>query len=244
MYSGFSPRGNRGFSSVFSSRPTQLLVRSSMGNMAGINEAEEKRLGELYAGMSEGELAKISDDAASLTETARAALFAELDRRNLPMPEMAEKNPPVPEFRNLVTVRQFRDLTDALAAKGSLESAGIECFLRDDNMVRMDWFYSNMIGGVRLQVDPEDLEAAAAVLDAPIPEDFNVEGIGDFEQPRCPKCGSLAVGFEHLDRPLALTGLLASLPITRTLNLWVCDDCGHQWKEEQSNSEIPDNRKS
>src|SRR6202020_2478284 len=41
------------------------------------------------------------------------------------------------EVRELVTVRKFRDLPEALLAKGSLESAGIECFLADENLVRL-----------------------------------------------------------------------------------------------------------
>ena len=54
------------------------------------------------------------------------------------------------DVRNLVSIRQFRDLPEALLAKGCLESAGIECFFRDDNLVRLDWFISNFIGGIKL----------------------------------------------------------------------------------------------
>ena len=60
------------------------------------------------------------------------------------------------EVRELVTIRQFRDLPEALLAKGSLESAGIECFLADENLVRLDWFISNFIGGIKLKVRVPD----------------------------------------------------------------------------------------
>ena len=53
---------------------------------------------------------------------------------------------------NSVTLRQFRDLPEALLAKGSLESAGIQVYLVDDNMIRMDWFISNLLGGIKLNV--------------------------------------------------------------------------------------------
>ena len=69
------------------------------------------------------------------------------------------------EFENFVTVRKFRDLPEALLAKGSLESAGIECNLLDDNMVRLDWFWSNLIGWVRLQVASAEADEATAILD-------------------------------------------------------------------------------
>jgi XTP/dITP diphosphohydrolase len=64
----------------------------------------------------------------------------------------------------LVTIRRFRDLPAAHIALSKLESAGITCELADDEMVRMDWFYSNMIGGVRLQVAEDEVEDAKQVL--------------------------------------------------------------------------------
>jgi hypothetical protein len=62
----------------------------------------------------------------------------------------------------LVTIRQFGDMTEALLAKGCLESAGIECFLTDLNVTRLEWPLSR---GMRLQVNVNDAEAAAALLD-------------------------------------------------------------------------------
>jgi hypothetical protein len=72
------------------------------------------------------------------------------------------------ESRELATVRVFWSLSEALFAKGSLESAGIECFLADDNMVRLDWFIVNVIGGIKLKVAVEDVETALALLNRPM----------------------------------------------------------------------------
>ena len=80
------------------------------------------------------------------------------------------------EFQDLVTIRQFRDLPQAILAKGVLDSAGISCFLADENIVRMDWFISNLVGGVKLKVGREDMEAANSVLEEPAaeePEEFD-----------------------------------------------------------------------
>lgn len=69
----------------------------------------------------------------------------------------------------LVTIRQFGDTTEALLAQGCLEANGIECFLADLNMARVDWPLSR---GIRLQVSPDDAAAAIAVLDqAPLESD-------------------------------------------------------------------------
>jgi hypothetical protein len=48
-------------------------------------------------------------------------------------------------------------------AKGSLEAAGIQAYLVDDNMIRMDWFISNLLGGIKLKVRAEDAEAAVEI---------------------------------------------------------------------------------
>ena len=60
----------------------------------------------------------------------------------------------------LVTLQRFRDVPEALLAKGKLESAGIACALADGNLVRMDWLLSNAIGGIRLQVHLQDVDSA------------------------------------------------------------------------------------
>jgi len=46
-------------------------------------------------------------------------------------------------------------------AKGCLQSAGIECFLADENITRLEWPLSR---GMRLQVNPDDAETALAFL--------------------------------------------------------------------------------
>jgi hypothetical protein len=65
------------------------------------------------------------------------------------------------EAPELVTIRQFGDMAEALLAKGCLDSAGIECFLADLNMARVEWPVSR---GLRLQVNPDDAETAIAML--------------------------------------------------------------------------------
>ena len=67
----------------------------------------------------------------------------------------------------------------------------------------MDWFISNLVGGIKLCVRPEDADAAVELLDQPIPADFDVEGVGPFQQPACPHCESLDVSYETLHKPVA-----------------------------------------
>lgn len=133
------------------------------------SEQERQRLTALYAGMQESELAEIAADAQSLTEIARETLRSEISRRGMTLaPETAaptiidanKADPPKP-----VIIGRYRDLPEASIAKSILDSAGIEGFLIDDNLVRLDWFYSNLVGGIKLVVREEDAETATKLLD-------------------------------------------------------------------------------
>ncbi len=134
----------------------------------------EDELVETYRSASDGQLLDLALTYDSLTDAAQRALRAEFGYRGLEPPEIPDA-PPAPEFQHLVTVRQYRDLTEAQLAKGILDSAGILSFLRDENTVRMDWFYSNSIGGIRLQVRDEDHSMAESLLSQPIPEQTQID---------------------------------------------------------------------
>jgi XTP/dITP diphosphohydrolase len=133
--------------------------------------------------------------------------------------------------QQLVTIWHFRDLPAAQIALSKLESAGITCELADDEMVRMDWFYSNLIGGIRLQVAEDEVEEALTLLREPVADHFTAEEIGEeFSQPQCPNCGSLDV--THVNRPRAVTYLALaalSLPIMSGIDEMKCETCGNTW---------------
>jgi len=210
--------------------------------VSSLEESQERRrLGQNYAAMTDGELQCLARNPEALTEVAWEMLEEELDRRYLEIP--VDDTPPKEELdlRRLVTIRQFRDLPEALLAKGSLESAGIECFLRDDNMVRLDWLISNFIGGVKLCVQPEDAEKAKSLLDEPILEGLYVQGIGLYEQPRCPKCDSLDVSFRELD-PAAYLSLAVRVPIPFQREGWRCRTCNAEWEDDEASGAVDSSR--
>jgi hypothetical protein len=129
-------------------------------------EQEGRRLAEVYSSQSDGELERVAGQASELTDVARETLRAELTKRGLyvgQLEEPADSNEP--EFRDLVPIRTFWNLLEAQLAKGLLESAGIEAFLFDDNMVRLDWFNANALGGVKLRVDADKVEEATRILE-------------------------------------------------------------------------------
>jgi hypothetical protein len=204
-------------------------------------EEERLRLAELYASMTEGELRKIADDPKSLTEPASEALSSEFARRALDVNLEIPQPEPVshPEIPDLVILRHFRDLPDALIAKGGIESAGIECFFDDDNIVRMDWFISNAVGGIKLLVRPQDATAANEILEHGVPEAFDVPGVGEYEQPRCPKCQSLDVISELVRNVGENDSGGSGGVVPRVQRGWKCESCGNAWPASPDDPIIP-----
>jgi len=202
--------------------------------MGKIDERRErKRLAELYAGMEKGELEEIARDAGSLTPVAREALRSEMLGRGMEAPpanteavetSSSKKDPPSP-----VMIARYGGVPEALLAKSMLESAGIESFLGDENLVRLDWFYSNLVGGIKLMVREDDAETARKLLEKNIPGKLEVTGVGEYAQPACPKCGSLDVSFDGLDKQIAYGGFFLGVPIHVNRKGGKCHACGHEW---------------
>jgi hypothetical protein len=134
---------------------------------------ERQRLIDVYSHMTDGELQELAEDTASLTGLASKVLNDEMARRELsPLQPDPDGSQDETALRPMVTIRSFPDVMQAWLAKSSLESAGIECYLVDDNMVRLDWGISIVLGGVKLRVKPEDAEEALVFLDQPVPEEL------------------------------------------------------------------------
>lgn len=236
--------------------------------MAMIDPEEERlRLAQFYSQQMDGELEAVALQAYELTDLAREVLRSELSSRGLstePLeralvstaaPVQATPVPPpartptaeLPAWldadralRELVTLRKFRDIPEALLAKGCLESAGIESCLVDDNMVRLDWFWSNLVGGIKLQVDLKDVDVANEILDQPIPQGFEVAGFGEYQQPSCPKCQSLDVTFQELNKPIAYATMYVGVPIPLRRRAWRCRSCDAEWIDDG----LPETRES
>jgi len=132
-------------------------------------ETERERLARQYEQFSDVALAELAADAGSLTDAARDALRSELTKRSLPIDLAKPDNEDPIQQRQisgpLVMVKRFRDMPEAQIAESILDSAGIDCFLADENTIRMDWLWSNLLGGFKLMVRPEDLDTATQLLD-------------------------------------------------------------------------------
>jgi len=122
-------------------------------------------------------------------------------------------------------------MPDAFLFSSVLGSAGIECYLADENTIRMDWFWSNLLGRIKLCVKRADADEASSLFEQGVPEKFDVDGVGEYQQPRCPMCQSLEVSFRGLNKAVDYIRAFLSgrWPLHRSL--WECDVCGYQWPE-------------
>jgi hypothetical protein len=131
-----------------------------------------------YSSMSNEELQKVGEEPASLTDWAFEALREEMQKRGfdwadttMPLPSQITRSEQTEDTGNRpVILRKYRDMPSAFVEKSVLEAAGIECFLQDDNVVRMDWLWSDAIGGIKLVLRQQDAEEAEKILSETPPE--------------------------------------------------------------------------
>jgi hypothetical protein len=103
----------------------------------------------------------------------------------------------------------------------------------------MEWVWSNLMGGVRLEVRATDRDAAQALLSQPIPDRVDVEGEEPYSQPHCPRCGSLDIHFQRIHERLGLASILAlGFPLPIRKRAWLCRTCDAQWREFESQGDV------
>ena len=185
-----------------------------------------------YAQMSETELMELARSYDGLLEVAQVALRSEFARRALEPPLVEE--PEEWEFRRLVTVRRYRDLAEAYAGRSQLELAGIPAWIADEHLVRMDWFYSNLVGGMRLQVDERDEAPAREILEEGASATITYGEEEVYVQPTCPKCGSAEITLgSGTERGRSLVALyMLSVPVPPREAAWHCEACGALWVDD------------
>jgi hypothetical protein len=83
------------------------------------------------------------------------------------------------EAPGLVTLTTAPDLVAARLVQGLLQSAGIDCFIPDENLLSQASYLAGIVGGLRVQVRTADRERAQAMLDdyrtsdGPVDDDEN-----------------------------------------------------------------------
>ncbi len=133
---------------------------------------------------------------------------------------------------SLVTVATYMQPLEARVALTRLEESGIEAFLADENLVTMNWAWSNAVGGVKLQVHGGDATRAGEVLASDGESDGSEPEIGEPDTERvCPQCGSARVDRGRYHRRLVYASwLILSVPLPFLRRNHRCQECGLRWK--------------
>ena len=184
-----------------------------------------------YATMTDGQLEQFARAPGELAAPARQALREEIERRGLEVKVREQSEALERKWRRPVTLRVFMHLQEGLLAKSILESAGVRCFLADENIARLDGIMSIVGGGLKLWVDEQDAEAAAALLDQEMPEQKQAKAATEERQRLCPRCRSSSVSVGTRERAAAPSGLLAKLGALWKRRLWTCQSCAHEWRD-------------
>lgn len=64
----------------------------------------------------------------------------------------------------LVTIQTYTYPHELAIVRGLLDSEGIETFVRDEMTAQVNPFYTNAIGGIKLQVAEEDAQKALEIM--------------------------------------------------------------------------------
>ena len=64
----------------------------------------------------------------------------------------------------LATIAQYREAHEAYLARGALAAEGIEAVISDEQVVGINWLYSDAVGGVKLAVESGSVQQATDVL--------------------------------------------------------------------------------
>ncbi len=141
-------------------------------------------------------------------------------------------------MEELVTVRTYTYAYEAALAKSRLQSEDIYCFLKDELTIQANPFYSNALGGVKLQVPASEVRRAVDILDtmsdAPPgnePKTISVH-TDNGEIDECPACLSDEVSptKKASMRIFGLSLLFLGFPLPVFSRMYHCYNCGRDIK--------------
>ena len=135
----------------------------------------------------------------------------------------------------LITLKVFDTAIEAHILENKLEGEGIRCYIFDENIVTLNPLLNFAVGGIRLQVNKEDLEQAKAVLqeidDQPYTD--NTEQIIT-----CPNCGSTKLYSDFKSMKDAkgvlamITAFLFSVFPLYAKSVFKCKDCDTEFDKK------------
>lgn len=137
------------------------------------------------------------------------------------------------------TLMVFTYPHEAHLAESYLKSEGIDCVLVDEMTVQVHNFYSNAIGGIKLQVRESDYAEGLEVLKkgAYAPSEsvsskvVRVSMSDHVDQEHCPFCQSENISLNRKpDVLMIIVYFISGLLFPFMKRSYTCFDCGRHWK--------------
>jgi hypothetical protein len=139
----------------------------------------------------------------------------------------------------LITIATFTNPLEAHIVRGRLEAENIETFVAHEHHIWANWFLSTALGGVKLQVNPEDAQRAREILRREQAGDYEalvMDSGNETAEPRpvCPVCHSFDITpVRRSGRVSLFIVWLSSLPLPYSGVTMACRNCGHTWSNRE-----------
>jgi DNA-directed RNA polymerase subunit RPC12/RpoP len=122
----------------------------------------------------------------------------------------------------------YTNYIDAHIMMGRLSEEGINCWLKDENMVTINPYLTNAVGGIKLMVPETQGERAFELL-----RQFREERKAIL---KCKRCGSSNVEFVSTPRKASnwFSAIFGFLSIDYAMGIdkvYHCFDCGYEFEE-------------
>jgi len=135
----------------------------------------------------------------------------------------------------LITVKSFDTAIEAHIIKNKLEGEGIRAFVMDENIVTLNPLLNFAVGGVRLQVNEEDLDKARQILaevdSTPLTNEQD-------EVIKCPNCEStdLYTDFKSTKNAGGIVAMITAFVFTvfplYYKSMYRCKKCDTEFKKK------------
>jgi hypothetical protein len=135
----------------------------------------------------------------------------------------------------IVVYQTFLDPINANIVKGLLDSHEIQCFLSDENIITLNAFYTQAVGGIKLNVFEKDIQTINSILLSDVPETEHIAEDKTENGMVCPNCHSTNVGYGgSIKQKFSLWSLVFvffSLYPLVMRKAYHCFNCDHEFKK-------------
>ncbi len=128
-----------------------------------------------------------------------------------------------------VLLAAFESDVEANIVRGLLIDNAIFAEIRDEAIGATRFSYSYAVGGVKLFVHEQELNAARELLARH--QEITQFDSNDWQPKTCPQCGSDMLSYQKYHPVSALILFLGAPFVPLKAGRWVCLQCSHKWKE-------------